>query len=67
MVTELTRRYARNTPDLVSAWRFVMAHLDLVGPDPSISITPVWSDPRTFDVSVSGTVEITTTEEDDHA
>lgn len=52
---EKTVRYAQGgLPDLQAAWAFVMAHVDLVGPDPQIKITPVWSAqgdglPRQFD------------------
>lgn len=60
---ERTTRYATSVDDLNSAWAFVMAYLDRVGPDPSVEITPCWtitsdSDdmPRRFEVVVSGMV-----------
>jgi hypothetical protein len=39
---EFTARYATAVEDLASAWAFVMEHVDKVGPDPSIHITPYW-------------------------
>ena len=65
---EVTTRYATTVDDLPAAWAFVMAHLDSVGPDPSVEIKPFWqasvhdihSDdhdwPRVFEVVVEGTV-----------
>lgn len=66
---EVTTRYATTVDDLGSAWSFVMARLDSVGPDPSIHITPLWSfspidmdrvdapePPRQFSVVVDGMV-----------
>ena len=63
---EVTTRYATSVEDLASAWAFVMARLDSVGPDPDVSITPVWTisadldpdedPPRRFSVVVSGMV-----------
>lgn len=67
---EVTTRYATSVPDLASAWAFVMARIDTVGPDPKITINPIWrisvqdmdSDypgreyPRVFEVVVSGMV-----------
>lgn len=65
---EKTTRYATSVPTLADAWAFVMEHLDSVGPDPSVKITPVWrisvSDmgdddtdpPRFFEVVVEGMV-----------
>lgn len=63
---EVTTRYATSVDDLASAWAFVMARLDSVGPDPDVSITPVWTisadlpddaePPRRFSVVVSGMV-----------
>lgn len=63
---EITTRYATSVPDLGAAWAFVMAHLDSVGPDPEVKISPVWTitsdlpdneePPRHFSVVVSGMV-----------
>lgn len=62
--TEVTTRYAKgDLPDLASAWAFVMAKVDLVGGDPEVHITPVWTHgnghdgERTFSAAVSGMVE----------
>lgn len=69
--TEVTIRFARGgLADLTDAWAFVMEHIDKVGGDPTIEITPVWSQsfddigvrpddpwPRTFSVIVSGMTE----------
>lgn len=57
---EVTIRYAANAPDLQAALTFVMEYMDRVGSDPSVTISPVWGEVRTFDVSISGT----TTEEE---
>lgn len=62
-VTERTVKYATCVPDLPAAWTFVMSHIQEVGPDPSIVISPIWSygddnfNHRTFEVAVSGMVE----------
>lgn len=40
---EVTTRYATTVDDLPSAWAFVMDHVDRVGADPSITISPFWS------------------------
>ena len=40
---EVTTRYATTVDDLAAAWAFVMAKLDTVGPDPSVTIKPVWT------------------------
>ena len=69
---EVRTRYATTVDDLPSAWAFVMDRLDLVGPDPSIEISPTWSysvhdmdraddyrPPRRFSVVVSGAIEET--------
>lgn len=67
---EVTTRFAQGgLPDLTAAWAFVMEHVDLVGGDPMIEITPVWSVsvhdmddlegteyPRTYSAVVSGMV-----------
>ena len=65
---EFTARYATSVDDLASAWAFVMSHIDQVGTDPSVTITPRWSIsvdaaedaewPRTFEVTVSGMVHV---------
>ena len=68
---EVTTRYATTVEGLTAAWAFVMDRIDSVGPDPSITISPVWSIsvqdmdreapeggwPRHFSVVVSGMVE----------
>lgn len=38
---EVTTRYVSTVDDLPAAWAFVMARLDSVGPDPSVSIRPI--------------------------
>ena len=63
---EVTTRYATSVPDLTAAWAFVMGRLDSVGPDPQVSINPIWTisadlpedeePPRRFEVVVSGMV-----------
>jgi len=65
---EVTTRYATSVDDLTTAWAFVMEHVDLVGPDPSVEISPHWiismsdmgddniNPPRRFSVVVSGMV-----------
>ena len=65
---ERTTRLATTVDDLAAAWAFVMEHIDSVGPDPDVKISPVWSRnfdqmdddepwPRHFSVVVSGMVE----------
>lgn len=67
---EFTARYATNVDTLPDAWQFVMEHIEKVGPDPSIEISPVWTlsvgldinerrddPPRHFSVVVCGMVE----------
>lgn len=66
---EVTTRYATTVDDLPSAWAFVMDHLDSLGDDPSIEISPLWlysvqdmdrdveRPQRQFSVVVSGMVE----------
>jgi hypothetical protein len=66
---EVTTRYATTVDDLSSAWAFVMDHLDSLGDDPSIEISPLWlysvqdmdreveRPQRQFSVVVSGMVE----------
>lgn len=39
---EITTRYATSVDSLTEAWEFVMARVDLVGPHPSIHISPCW-------------------------
>ncbi|MCG7285377.1 hypothetical protein MHY85_05225 [Cellulomonas sp. ACRRI] len=65
---EVTTKYATSVDELADAWAFVMARLDAVGPDPRITISPIWtysSDeisnpgyraPRRFEVCVEGMV-----------
>lgn len=65
---EVTTRYATSVNELADAWAFVMARLDAVGPDPRISISPIWSyspseigdedyhAPRRFEICVEGMV-----------
>jgi hypothetical protein len=59
----VTTQYAVRVNDLNAAWAFVMEHIDHVGPDPSIHITPVWlrdddGEPVTrFEVTVRGIQE----------
>ncbi len=64
---ERTTKYATSVDDLADAWAFIMERLDAVGPDPQITISPIWSfsassldveqdPPRRFEVSVSGTI-----------
>ena len=68
---EVTTRYATTVNGLTEAWAFVMDRIDSVGPDPSITISPVWTVsvhdmgedepeggyPRHFSVVVEGMVE----------
>lgn len=61
---EVTTRFATAVADLPAAWAFVMAKIELVGPDPSIEINPCWRSPvdsdewtRVFTVVVSGMVK----------
>lgn len=66
---EVTTRFATTVRDLADAWSFVMGRLELVGPDPSVKISPLWSysvhdmdrdvprPPRQFEVVVEGMVE----------
>lgn len=63
---EVTRKYVTTVSELFEAWAFVMDHLDDVGPDPQILVSPVWvqswapvdaeQPARRFEVSVSGMV-----------
>ncbi len=66
--SEVTTRYATTVDDLAAAWAYVMERIDQVGPDPSITIKPLWvisvhdmdsdneAPPREFEVTVSGMV-----------
>lgn len=38
---EVTTRFATTVDDIASAWAFVMARMDSVGPNPRIVISPV--------------------------
>ena len=65
---EVTTRYATTVDTLADAWAFVMAKVDVVGPDPRIEISPFWAisvhdmdrddhvPERQFSVVVSGMV-----------
>lgn len=63
--TEFSQKYARVVDELDDAWAFVMSKIDVVGGDPSVSISPVWNfendidhPVRRFEVSVSGMTEV---------
>lgn len=67
--TEYTARYAKVVPSVQDAFVFVMAHMDKVGPDVQVFITPLWThehsidgeviEPkRMFEFAVSGMVEL---------
>ena len=67
---EVTTKHATTVDDLPAAWAFVMARIDRVGPDPRITISPIWTygdgedgNTRRFEVSVSG---MTTEQTADH-
>lgn len=65
---EVTTRYATTVDELADAWAFVMDRLDNVGPNPRITISPIWSYspseitdedhevPRRFEICVEGMV-----------
>lgn len=65
---EVTTRYATTVDGLPAAWAFVMERIDNVGPNPEITISPVWTVsvrdmddddtewPRHFSVVVEGMV-----------
>lgn len=65
--TERTVQYATTVDNLIDAWAFVMDHVDEVGTDPRITISPIttmsWDgvgdEPPTrgFEVAVSGMTE----------
>lgn len=67
--TEYTARYAKVVESIQDAFVFVMAHMEKVGPDVQVVISPVWSHEhdeagdvidarRVFEVSVSGMIEL---------
>jgi hypothetical protein len=51
---EVTTRYATTTETLPEAWAFVMEHLDSVGTDPTIHVSPVWD---LVDAGVAATID----------
>lgn len=55
---EMTTKFATLSDSLTDAWAFVMEHVDSVGPDPTISISPVFGEERLFEVMVRGMVEL---------
>jgi hypothetical protein len=66
---ERTVTLATTVDDLPAAWQFVMARIDDLGPDPRITISPVWAynvadlsseqrPPRQFEVAVSGMIHV---------
>lgn len=66
---EQTVKLATTVDDLASAWAFVMTRIDDLGPDPRITISPIWAynvtdlaaeqnPPRQFEVTVSGMVHV---------
>lgn len=67
MTVEITKQFATSVDTLQECWQFVMEHLEQVGDDPEIHISPVWLmdevDPekmtRIYEVSVRGMVEVT--------
>ena len=68
--TLYTATYSKVVDSIQDAFVFVMSHLDKVGNDPQVIITPTWEcegvdaitgehdDVRRFDVSVTGGVEL---------
>ena len=68
--TEYTATYAKKVASIQDAFVFVMSHLDKLGDDPQVIITPVWvceavdamtgdhETVRQFEVSVTGMVEL---------
>ena len=66
---EVTTRYVTTVNELSEAWRFVMDRLEVVGPDPAVSIRPIRimsvsdaladrDEPsRQFEVTVEGMVQ----------
>jgi len=67
---EVTTRYVATVESLADAFAFVMDRLDLVGPDPDVNISPVWTvghefeTERHFVVTVSGMIEEEKTDDD---
>lgn len=63
MKVEKFVKYSTTVMSLPEAWEFVMAHVDEVGPSPSVHIEPFWQytdgapTTRKYSVSVSGVVE----------
>ena len=60
---EKTVTYATSVETLPDAWSFVMAHMEMVGVSPTISIRPVWrfsedKEDQVFEVSVSAMTEV---------
>jgi hypothetical protein len=68
----VTTQYAVRVDDLYTAWAFVMEHVDHVGPDPSIQISPVWlrdddgESVTRFEVTVRGIQEAQQPKENHH-
>jgi hypothetical protein len=68
--TQYTATYAKNVASIQDAFTFVMSHMDKVGADPQIIISPVWvcdhvedltgdhETVRQFEVAVTGMVEL---------
>lgn len=65
---ERTTKLATTVDDLPAAWAFVMGCIDDVGPNPRVSVNPIWAysmtdmdsdyePPRRFEVCVSGMTE----------
>lgn len=61
----VSMRYSTQVATLTEAWQFVMGRVDQVGPDPRVSISPVWRgddfEIREFEVVVEGTTPVSTT------
>jgi hypothetical protein len=67
---ERTITFTTTVDELTDAWSFIMANLPEVGPDPEVSIKPLWAADhdspladadywsRKFEVSVSGMEEV---------
>lgn len=61
---EVTTRYASTVADLPAAWAFIMERVDSAGPNPRITISPIFTihedgvdydpPPRHFEVVVEG-------------
>ena len=67
---EVKTTYATTVNELPEAWSFVMERLETLGPNPRITISPIWSwnvvdaidgvdqrPPRQFEVCVEGMIE----------